>query len=504
MKLKVGEKLGIRDLILLSFTVFCVISLGSVAITSGIFMGVMGNVTGIQTTSALESEVRVDMQSQTENYALIIESQLEQVTRDINGLASMIANLFQEPFEFGHRDSYYHVDTLPAGTVLLNGSTLGADTNYTDNIPPDAVWDPVLELDASYNYSHYLIYKDTYEAMGNDEYNLTGIHGLYINRTAHLDPLMRELLLNTEHYSWIYVEFEIGIQRTFPWTGVDLTVFGPEWHDYKDDPWYVDAIAANGDIVWTAPYLDPFIGWIVTISRAVYNGTDIIGVIGIDFTLDSITQTVGNIQVFTTGYGFLIDEDGWVISHPKVEFDPGNEDPTDIIDIEPLSAMLIDDMKNGKSGFAKISKNGKNYYLSYEPIPLSSYVLGLMVPEEEIFAPVRALQAQITANYIIQLVVIILIIIAIIVLSIIIGRKIADTIVRPIRRLTDLALELSTEDIHKTTLEKSGALEELDDLIGKDDEIGGLSRSFKNLIMMVRDETISEGKKINEPKNSQN
>ncbi|NHJ86489.1 MAG: HAMP domain-containing protein [Asgard group archaeon] len=506
MQLKIRKKLGLRELLLLSFTVLCIISLGCVAITSSIFMGVIGNITSSQTTDALESEIRVDMQNQTENYALIIQSQLEQVTRDIDGLADVVTNLFQDPFEFDYRRSYYHVDMLPAGTILFNGTTLSSDTYYPENIPPDAIYDPELELMASYNYSHYLIYDDTYSAMGNDEYNLTGIHGLYINRTAHLDPIMRDLILNNDHYSWIYIEFEIGVQRTFPWTGVDTTVFGPDWYDYKNDPWYINAKAANGNIVWTAPYLDPYIGWIVTISRAVYNGSispsNFLGVIGIDFTLEAITQTVGNIQLFDTGYGFLIDQDGWVISHPNVEFDPGVEDPTSINNIEPLSATLLSDLKSGNSGFAIVTKNSRDYYLAYEPIPISNYVLGLMVPDNEVLAPVNELQEEINLNLIIQWLVIILISIAIIALSVIIGRKIADTIIKPIKKLTNLALELSTEDIKKTSLEKSAVFDELDELTANDDEIGGLSRSFKNLILMVRDEAISESEKKKDTNNS--
>ncbi len=511
MRLSLKErKRGIREVILLSFALLCIISLGTVAITSGIFVGVIGNITSTQTTDTLETQIQYDMLNKTQNYGLIINSQLEQTTKDINSLADAITNVFKNPFEFGYRRSYYHVDILTNGTIYLNDTVILTNITFPENIPPDVYENPILGLNASRNYSHYLVYKNAYNLMGNDTNNLTGIYGDYINRTAHLDPIMKQLIVNNPHYAWIYVDFEIGLQRTFPWSGVDKDIFGPDWKDYKADDWYIDAKAANGNIVWTAPYIDTYLGWIVTISRAVYNGSvspaNFLGVIGIDFKLDAITQTVGNIQLFKTGYGFLMDKDGWIITHPYVDFNPEEETATSIETAEPdLDAAIINSMKAGNSGFAEFTKgeNGqeKTYYITYRTIPISNYVLGIVVPAEEVLAPVIALQNQITISLIIQLVIMFVILAMIIVLTLYIGVKISDSIVHPIKRLTDLALDLSTEDIKKTSLEKSEAIEQLDELIEKDDEIGGLSRSFKNLIMMVRDEAVSQGKSKEDSEN---
>jgi len=507
MKNEKRKKIGIREAILISFAVYTVFALGSVALTSGIFIGVMGNLTSSQVTNTLETQVRYDMLNKTTSNALIIDSQLDHVAEDLDGLAEAISNIFKNPFEFGYRKSYYHVEMLPIGTRKFGGTYVTSTEYYPENIPPDAEYNPKLDLNASKSYSHYLIYEDTWNAMGQNEYNLSGIHGEIINRTAHLDPIMKEVLDNNPHYSWLYMEFEIGIQRTFPWSGVDTTIFGtltePPF-DYKTDDWYIDAKVANGNIVWTAPYIDPYIGWIVTISRAVYNGTisqdNFIGVVGVDFTLEQISQTVGNIKVFDTGYGFLIDQDGQVISHPNIVFDPGDEEATIITDVEPISQALLEQMTQGNSGFAELLKDGDIFYLTYAPIIASNYTLGIIVPSEEVLAPVRALQESINLNLTIQLTIMLVIVGIIIILALAIGIKIADSIVKPMRKLTNLALQLATEDIKKTTLERLDAFEELDGLVEQGDEIGGLSRSFKNLIRMVRDEAISEEKHKENPK----
>ncbi len=504
MKSERIKRIGIRQVILLNFALYTIIALGTVAATSGIFIGVINNTTSNQVINTLETQVKYDMENKTFSNSLIIQSQLENVAEDLNGLANSISNIFKNPFEFGYRKSFYHVEMLPVGTRKFDGSIVSSTEYYPENIPPDSEYNPKLDLNASKSYSHYLIYEDSWNAIGQNEYNLSGIHGEIINRTAHLDPIMKEILDNNPHYSWIYMEFEIGIQRTYPWSGVDTTIFGTATEppfDYKTDDWYIDAKSANGNIVWTAPYIDPYLGWIVTISRAIYNGTispeDFLGVVGIDFTLETISQTVGNIKLFDTGYGFLIDQDGEVISHPNVIFDPGDEEAVLINDIEPISLDLLSQMTSGTSGFSEIIKNRKVYYLAYTPINISDYFLGIIAPSEEVLAPVKALQDNLNRNLTIQLSIIFIILAIIVVVVLMVGLKISDSIVKPLRKLTKLALQLATEDMKKTALEKSEFFEELDDIIEKDDEIGGLSRSFKNLVLMVREETKSEEKENN-------
>jgi len=501
MNSKKYKKTSIRKVILLNFALYTIIALGSVAGTSGIFIGVMNNITSSQVTKTLETQVKYDMQNKTFSNSLLIQSQLENVAEDLDSIAYSISNVFNNPFEFGYRKSYYHVDMLPVGTRRFDGSIVTSTEFFPENVPPDTEYDPKLDLIASKSYSHYLIYEDSWNAMGQNEYNLSGIHGEIINRTAHIDPIMKDVLENNPHYSWIYMEFEIGIQRTFPWSGVDTTIFGTATEppfDYKSDDWYIDAKAANGSIVWTAPYIDPYLGWIVTISRAIYNGSiapdNFIGVVGIDFTLETISQTVGNIRLFNTGYGFLIDEEGEVISHPNVVFDPGDEEPVLINDVEPISQYILSEMANGNFGFSELIKNGKVYYLTYAPIEISDYTLGIIVPSEEVLEPVRSLQNSINANLTIQLLIIFTILAVITIIVLIMGLKISDSIITPIKKLSNLALQIATEDIKKASLDKLEAYEDLEQISEKDDEIGGLSRSFKNLVLMVREEAKLEGK----------
>lgn len=490
-----NKKYGLREEILIAFIVCTIITLGTVTLITGIFAGVISGTTSTQTTNALRTQVQQDMLNKVGSNALIIDNELQHVGNDLNGFAESVANVFQGPLEFENRKSYYHTEYLPNGTRALNGTILSHDVFYPENIPTDVYYDRKLELNVSDCYSGYMIYNTTYNAMGNNEKNLTGIHGLYINRSAALDPIMRGIVRNNSAYAWMYIEFAIGIQRTFPWTGVDLNVYGNATEpafDYKTEDWYIDAVAANGALVWSVPYADPYLGWMITCSRAIYNGSiskqNFLGVVGIDMTLDTITEIVKDIQLYKTGYGFLTDAEGSVIAHPNVEFDPNAEKTTSITEVEPISNPILTNMTQMKTSFNEITKSGKKYYLSYTPIKTASYVLGAIVLQDEVLEPVKNLQAKINLQTGIQIGIMILVLIGIVVLVLFVGLRVADSVVRPIQKLTEIAIKLSTEDVKRTSIEIDIDTDFNIKEAQETDEIGDLMNAFKNLVKKVKEE----------------
>ncbi len=503
----------IREGILVAFALFAIIALGSVAATAGIFTGIIGANTSDQASAALTTQVQNDMKNKTYDYSRILQAQFNKTAKDLDTVAEAVSNVFAPNFEFGARRSYYHVDTLNAGTgeeevqCYLNGTPLLTDVTFPYNIPPDVVYNSKIGDTASQNYSDYLLYYDTYNRMGKNEYNFTGPEGELINRTNHLDPIFRDILAQNPAAAWIYIDYKIGVQRTFPWAHTDTSIFGKgcpatDRNDYKNSAYYINAQNAGGKVVWTSPEIDPYMEtWYVSASRALYNGSNFIGCVGIDFRLDVLSETVGSIKMFDSGYGFLINGIGAVISHPNVAFDPEAE-ATQIEDVEDIfgtgtSQISLATLTSGRSGIAAVTNSSDvKFYLAYAPVTLSdnsNYTLGIIVTQEEALAPVQALQDKIMLNLGIQLGVIFGILGAVLFAAISVGIKTSDSIVRPITKLTDLALQLSTEDVKKTAIEKLDANFDRD-LGTKDDEIGSLARSFKNLVKMVQEEGKTEKK----------
>lgn len=502
----------IREGILLAFAVFAIIALGSVAATAGIFTGVIGTNTSDQTTAAVTAQVQWDMQNKTYSYTRILQAQLNKTAKDLDTVAEAVSNVFAPNFEFGYRRAYYHVDFLEAGTCLLNGTILATNTTYPGNIPPDVVYNSKIGDTASQNYSDYLLYYDTYQRMQKNEYNFSGPEGDIINRTNQLDPIYRDILAQNPAAAWIYCDYKIGVQRTFPWAHTDTSIFGctaADRNDYKTGAWYINAHNAGGKVVWTSPEIDPYIGPFVSASRALYNGTPIeanfIGCVGIDFRLNVLADTVGNIKLFDHGYGFLVDSTGLVVSHPRFDQAAGELDQIekleDVIGSGP-SQISLAVLTSGRSGIAAVTNSSNvNFFLAYAPVTLSdksNYTLGIIVPQAEALAPVKALQDKIMLNLGIQLGIIFGILGVVLFAAISVGIKTSDSIVRPITKLTNLALQLSTEDVKKTATETFNA--DFDrDLGAKEDEIGSLARSFKNLVKMVQEEGKTEKKGAGTP-----
>ena len=80
-------------------------------------------------------------------------------------------------------------------------------------------------------------------------------------------------------------------------------------------PWYIDAVAAGGEMTYVAPYVDEMTGdTIMTISKLLSDGSS---VISIDFKMNDLQQTM---DVFVAedengGAVIVLDEDGTVVAH---------------------------------------------------------------------------------------------------------------------------------------------------------------------------------------------
>ncbi len=110
-------------------------------------------------------------------------------------------------------------------------------------------------------------------------------------------------------------------KRTFTATGWETPEYDP-----TSRPWYQDAVANKGQLVWTAPYIDFATGTLVmTAAHTVEDDQgDIVGVIGADVSLGSLQEMLNAYKVGETGYVVATDATGIVLNHPA---DVGVTDP---------------------------------------------------------------------------------------------------------------------------------------------------------------------------------
>lgn len=109
-----------------------------------------------------------------------------------------------------------------------------------------------------------------------------------------------------ESYTGIY-----GVVRGNYVDGVGWTP--PADYDPTARDWYKTTVAADGQAIIVSPYVDAQTGnVIISVCKALTDRND---VLGMDLTLSGIQETVENISINGSGYGFILNYDGMVIAH---------------------------------------------------------------------------------------------------------------------------------------------------------------------------------------------
>ncbi len=197
------------------------------------------------------------------------------------------------------------------------------------------------------------------------------------------------------------------------------------WQTWAGNP---TARPVPTDITVVPPYVDAVTGnLIVSFFHPLYtqNRTDIAGVVGVDVTPQQLTELVQGVKIADTGFAFLAQQDGNVVT-----IGPVGES---LLGIKPEnttgSGVKALDMSLSRSRFADIAnleipsvgtttitevtveKDGKaekliialrplasmNMWQPNEGISARNLVLGFVVPDQEIYASLYAAQDEINA-----------------------------------------------------------------------------------------------------------
>ena len=238
--------------------------------------------------------------------------------------------------------------------------------------------------------------------------------------------------------------------------------------------------------LWSEPYFDEGLGNIVmsTYSVPLYKIVEgkrkFIGILTADLSLNWLQQIVSVIKVYETGYAFMISRNGSLVTHPNKELIMN----TTVFSIaeethSPQLRTIGRDMIAGGSSFAEVEYHnvatGKLSWISYAPVKINGWSLGIVYPVDELLA---------SLNNLFKIVIILAVIGGLILLIVII--LISRSITSPLRKLA-FATERFGEGKFDVELPK----------IKTKDEIGELTHSF--LVMQnTLKQTIDELRKANE------
>lgn len=235
-------------------------------------------------------------------------------------------------------------------------------------------------------------------------------------------------------------------------------IFVPEDDITGYDPtsrgWYIDSVSQPDKVVWSDPYPDfDTDDYVITASKAMYLNDTIIGVIGIDISLESITESISKSDLGFGGYPFLFDKSGGVIVHPlsvsNIDYD--------------LSYMTSLFSKDKSTGIDSYTENGDNMIAVYDEMPHFGWTVGASFNEDIIGDSTSHTSNLITVIFIISGIVLVILIWLLI-----------SRLLRPLGEIR-LAMDLVAEgDLNAYVNVKSK------------DEFGQLGINFNDMVSKVR------------------
>lgn len=168
---------------------------------------------------------------------------------------------------------------------------------------------------------------------------------------------------------------------------------GNIWEGYnpKERPYYKYAIENSGKTVRTAPYyFEADNSTNISTVRTIENDKgEVIGVQGLDVSLDGLTDILKNIKIGETGYIILVDKDGTIISHPK-----NNE--MNFKNIKELEVERLNNIQNINSENFEIILNNKDYFVNIYTSPKTEWKFIAVVEKEELMQSANKIKKSIS------------------------------------------------------------------------------------------------------------
>jgi GAF domain-containing protein/HAMP domain-containing protein len=313
-----------------------------------------------------------------------------------------------------------------------------------------------------------------------------------LNVSAYLDFSVPAILQERQSLRALFTVDTIGAVRYYP--NIDLASILPTDFDARQRPYFsITSPLFNPQHVtrWTIPYVDAAGGGlVVTVATPVYEDDQFIGIVAADMQLSEITEQIGSIKVGETGYAFMIDDAGRIISMPKAGFDMFGLRPEDLPGDEYFKQTVLGlgttqlqsvtkRMTAGGNGLLTIDINGVDTYISFSPIKANGYSVALVVPVSELQGAITAArsetQQQIQSAIRLAAALLIILLVFAVAVSFGLGRVIAA----PIQRLTDVASQIATGDL---MVQASATTS---------DEIGTLAYAFNTMTSRLR-QTLDE------------
>lgn len=231
--------------------------------------------------------------------------------------------------------------------------------------------------------------------------------------------------------------------------------------DPRERPWYTTATGEPGKVKMTSAYAATGIeGIIVSNVVTIENAGKPVGVLGLDVSLNGLTDMIKDISIGKNGYVILAQGDGTILAHPK--------NPE--LNFQPISELNVPELKDlSKDGTFETKIDGKDYVLNTITSENEGWKYIAVVEKSEILSTANSIRSKI---FIIGGIFAVIAILVSIFVSLNITRRIKD--------VSDLSLAMSEGDLTQLVTIKSN--DEIGDM-GKNYNImaNSLKETFQNI-----------------------
>lgn len=204
------------------------------------------------------------------------------------------------------------------------------------------------EINTSLNY--YFDAMSIQLKMASQNVNFTKPEGT-ADRSQYTESYLKDIKESNVDVLNAYYGTESGKFLVYP--KVEL----PSDFNHKERDWYKEAIKNKGKVFYTSPYVDVATGQtVVSLVKTVEDNGTIVGVVGVDVSLERMTTTFENSKVGKNGYAYISDSNGVIIAHPNKEI-VGTEEATKL--------SVWNYIKTSASGFTSYEYNGDEKYATF-------------------------------------------------------------------------------------------------------------------------------------------
>lgn len=166
--------------------------------------------------------------------------------------------------------------------------------------------------------------------------------------------------------------------------GIRITndkTWNPTDYDARKRPWY-NLTKQHNQAILTEPYIDTVTGDIVisVVASLDDNGT-FKGGFGGDLSLKTVSDAVNALNFNETGYSFLINKKGTIISHPNTQLND-----------QPISSLIKGRMDLDRELKPGQLIDGTSVYMSFTPLPDmygTDWYVGVVLDEYKLLVEVR-------------------------------------------------------------------------------------------------------------------